>query len=121
MSLERKLTPVILPPGRFRLSTRPILIGSPPIVKTIGIVVVVALAATAALLAIVAMTATLRRTISAASAGSRSACPLGRSVLNHYVLAFDIADLAEPLAELGQPTHVGFEWRGVEKRDHRYS
>src|SRR5262249_50359360 len=38
MSLGRKLAPVILPPGRFRLSTRPVLIG-----------VVAALAATAAL------------------------------------------------------------------------
>src|SRR5262249_1955190 len=46
---------------------------------------------------------------------------LGRSVLDYYVLAFDITDLAQALAELGQPTRVGFEWRGVEKRDHRYS
>src|SRR5262249_50406994 len=45
---------------------------------------------------------------------------LGRSVLDYYVLAFDITDLAQALAELGQPTRVGFEWRGVEKRAHRY-
>ena len=42
------ITPVTLPPGRFRLATRPSLTGSPPIVKTIGIVVVAALAASAA-------------------------------------------------------------------------
>ena len=46
--VERKLTPVILPPGRLRLATRPMLTGSAPILKTIGIVVVAALAATAA-------------------------------------------------------------------------
>ena len=37
-----------LPPGRFRLATRPSLTGSPPIEKTIGIVAVAALAAIAA-------------------------------------------------------------------------
>jgi hypothetical protein len=42
-----KLTPVTLPPGRLRLVTRFSLIGSPPVAKTIGIVVVAALAAMA--------------------------------------------------------------------------
>ena len=37
-----------LPPGRLRLATRPSLTGSPPMVKTIGIVEVAALAASAA-------------------------------------------------------------------------
>ena len=37
-----------LPPGRLRLATRPSLTGSPPIVKTIGMVAVAALAASAA-------------------------------------------------------------------------
>src|SRR5262249_1897457 len=37
--------PVTLPPGRLRLATRPILTGSPPLTKTIGIVAVAALAA----------------------------------------------------------------------------
>ena len=37
-----------LPPGRLRLATRPALTGSPPTVKTIGMVVVAALAASAA-------------------------------------------------------------------------
>jgi hypothetical protein len=43
------VTPVILPPGRLRLGTRPTLIGSLPLLNTIGIVVVAALAAIAAL------------------------------------------------------------------------
>ena len=42
------LTPVRLPPGRFRLATRPSLTGSKPTTNTIGMVVVAALAATAA-------------------------------------------------------------------------
>src|SRR5262249_9027845 len=46
--------------------------------------------------------------------------PLGRSILDHYVLALDIADLAQAFAELGQPAYVGFEWRGTEKRDYRH-
>ena len=66
------------------------------------------------------MTATLRRTIIGSERGKPISLPLGRSVLDHHVLAFDIADPAQSLAELGYPTHVGFEWRGVEKRDHRH-
>src|SRR6516164_4195670 len=42
------LTPVILPPGLFRLATRLNLTGSSPVRKTIGIIVVAALAACAA-------------------------------------------------------------------------
>ena len=40
-------TPVRLPPGRFRLETRPAATGSAPIEKTMGIVVVAAFAASA--------------------------------------------------------------------------
>jgi hypothetical protein len=45
--LDKKLTPVTLPPGRLKLATRPSLTGSPPVVKTIGMVAVAALAASA--------------------------------------------------------------------------
>src|SRR6516164_9629997 len=38
-----KLTPVILPPGRLRLVTAPLAMGSPPATNTIGIVEVAAL------------------------------------------------------------------------------
>jgi hypothetical protein len=41
--------------------------------------------------------------------GEPISLPLGRSVLDHYVLAFDIADVAQAPAEFGQPTHFGFE------------
>ena len=65
--------PVMLPPGRARLATRPSLTGSSPTPKTIGIVVVAALAASAAApLPGVAMTSTRRRTSSAMSEGMRS-------------------------------------------------
>ena len=42
------VTPVTLPPGRFRLATRPVATGSSAVEKTIGMVVVAALAACAA-------------------------------------------------------------------------
>src|SRR5262249_742213 len=45
--LEKKTTPVTLPPGRLRLATRPSLTGSLPLANTIGTVVVAALAARA--------------------------------------------------------------------------
>ena len=63
--------PVMLPPGRLRLATRPCATGSPPVLKTIGIVVVAALAANTALPK-VEITATRRRTRSADNSGSRS-------------------------------------------------
>ena len=67
------LTPVMLPPGRLRLATRPILTGSLLLSKTIGIVVVAALAASAETSPpVAAITATRRRTRSAASIGRRS-------------------------------------------------
>ena len=47
ISTFRKVTPVRLPPGRFRLATRPICTGSAIVVKTIGMVVVAAFAAIA--------------------------------------------------------------------------
>src|SRR5262249_37546336 len=66
------VTPVTLPPGRLRLGTRPILIGSEAVSKRIGMVVAVAFAASAAGVLVAAITATRRRTRSATIAGSRS-------------------------------------------------
>src|SRR5262245_22136359 len=70
-SADKKLMPVMFPPGRARLATRPSLTGSSARMKTMGIVVVAALAANAPFES-VAITATCRRTSSVASAGSRS-------------------------------------------------
>src|SRR5262249_27145171 len=67
------LTPVRLPPGRFRLATSPDSTGSTPTLKTIGMVVVAVFAASAAATTpAVTITSTWRRTKSAARAGSRS-------------------------------------------------
>ena len=52
------VTPVMLPPGRLRLGTRPSWTGSPPVSKTIGMVVVAAFAASAAGVVVAAITAT---------------------------------------------------------------
>ena len=69
------VTPVRLPPGRFRLATSPSATGSAPVRKTTGMVLVAALAAsTPSTWPATAITATLRLTRSAASAGSRSFC-----------------------------------------------
>src|SRR5258706_15662073 len=68
--------PVMLPPGRLRLGTYPLATGSPPIVKTIGIVWVAAFAVrTAALLGTAAITVTRRLIKSLTMAGARSSCP----------------------------------------------
>jgi len=71
-AVPKKLTPVMLPPGRLRLGTNPGAIGSPPIANTIGMLVVAAFAASAAgVPPIAAITATFRRTRSADSIGKR--------------------------------------------------
>ena len=44
-SIVVKVTPVILPPGRLRLATKPVLTGSLPVTNRIGVVIVAALAA----------------------------------------------------------------------------
>src|SRR5262245_57663712 len=72
-STPRMVTPVTLPPGRLRLGTRPSATGSPPVTKTIGMVVVAAFAASAGGVPVTAtITVTSRRTRSANSAGNRS-------------------------------------------------
>src|SRR5215510_12364441 len=69
-ALERKLTPVVLPPGRLRLATRPLMTGSLPVTNTIGTVVVAALAASAEGV-FPTIRATCWRTKSATRAGNR--------------------------------------------------
>jgi hypothetical protein len=49
-STDSTVKPVRLPPGRFKLATSPVSIGSDPVVKTIGIVSVAAFAANTELL-----------------------------------------------------------------------
>ncbi len=71
----KMLDPVIFPPGRARLATKPNATGSPLVTMTIGIVVVAFLAARIAGDPAVSMTSTLRRTNSAANSGSRSNFP----------------------------------------------
>ena len=73
-------TPVMLPPGRDRLLTKPVATGSPPAsVDTIGMVVVAFLAAMAAGKLKVRITSTLLATRSLASCGSCSVwIPLAR-------------------------------------------
>jgi hypothetical protein len=69
------VNPVIFPPGRARLATRPLPTGSATNVATIGMVVVARLAARAAGVDTVTMTSILSRTSSAAKAGSWSSLP----------------------------------------------
>jgi hypothetical protein len=71
-SVVVKITPVTLPPGRLRLATRPVLTGSAPVAKTIGVVAVAVLVAAAAVKPLATITATERRARSAANPGNRS-------------------------------------------------
>src|SRR6516225_10549455 len=67
-SVVMLVKPVMLPPGRARLATRPIPTGSPALMKTIGIVEVALFAASAGgVLPVVTITSTLWATRSASS------------------------------------------------------
>ena len=117
---EEIVTPVTLPPGRFRLATRPDLTGSPPCVKTIGIVVVAALAASAAGRAGRDDHGHLRRTRSAASAGKSIVLALRPAILDRHVPALDIAGFAQALAERGQQCATSSADAAAEEPDHRH-
>ena len=104
-SSNKIVTPVRLPPGRFRLATSPDATGLSPTEKTIGIVVVAAFAATTAG-PFAAITATCRRTRSAASAGSRSLLTLREAVFDRDVLALDVAGFLQAQTERGQEVSV---------------
>jgi hypothetical protein len=69
------LIPVMFPPGRARLATKPVPTGSALTAMTIGIDVVASLAAWLTGVEVVTIRSTGRRTNSAASAGSRSTWP----------------------------------------------
>ena len=93
-ALTKKLTPVALPPGRFRLATRPNLMGSLPVTKTMGIVVVAALAASAeSVPPVVTSTSTGWRRSSATKAGRRSYWPCAQRYSSSHVLTFNKACL----------------------------
>src|SRR5262249_16988964 len=82
----RLVTPVTLPPGRFRLATSPTSTGSAPVAKTIGISRVAAFAATAeAMPPAATSTVTRSRTKPAASSGSR---PVRASAHRYSILTF---------------------------------
>ena len=119
-SVERKLMPVALPPGRARLATRPSLTGSSGTLKAIGIDWVAAFAASAAELPEVAITLARRRTRSAASAGNRSNCAARHAMFDRHVLAFDMAGFGETAAECIQERPTRSDRLRAEKPHHRH-
>ena len=75
ISGARVENPVMFPPGRARLATNPFPTGSVSCPMTMGIVAVASLAGRVAAGPPETITSTLRRTSSAASAGTRSSFP----------------------------------------------
>src|SRR2546427_7256360 len=93
------VSPVIFPPGRAMLATNPALTGSAIVGMTIGIVPVARWAAYPAGLFAATMTSTLRRTTSAANSGNRSVVPPPQRHSTVMFLAFDVAEVTQPLEE----------------------
>ena len=117
---SKKLTPVRLPPGRLRLATRPSWTGSPPVAKTIGIVVVAALAASAG--------EGCSRDDHARPGGEPDRPPapaadrigLRPAVFDRHVLALDIAGFLQALAERARTVREPVRRCAAEKPDHRH-
>src|SRR5258707_14258112 len=97
---ERMVTPVTLPPGRLRLATRPSLIGSPPTMKTIGMVEVEAFAA-----CVGGTPPTARRYLLAHQLGCQRRQPvdviLGPTVLDRHISMLEKACLVQALPKCG--------------------
>src|SRR4029453_8154187 len=104
-----ELMPVTLPPGRAKLATRPLPMGSAAINMTMGILAVACLAAwTGASPPAAAMISTGRPTSSTASAESRSSCPsAGARPLSRFFqpLLQSLHRLFEVLDAELQPVH----------------
>jgi hypothetical protein len=98
-SVDNRVVPVRLPPGRFRLATRPSWTGSPPISKTMRIVVPIAFAASPdGSPPVAASTLTGRAASSAANFGKRSYWPRP-TIFDADVLALDITRFVQPFAK----------------------
>ena len=97
--LLRSVVPVMLPPGRARLVTKPLATGSFATAMTIGIVRVAFLAARVAWLPATMMMATLRSTSSLASRIECSLPAVREAVLDHDVAPRHIATIAQSLLE----------------------
>ena len=93
------VNPVMLPPGRPKLVTSPLVTGSPAPMKTMGMVLVACLAARAASVGGATMTSTWSATSSAASAGEPLDLPLGISVFDHDGAALDVPKATQSLTE----------------------
>jgi hypothetical protein len=102
-SAASPLMPVTFPPGLERLSTSPVLTGSPATAITIGISRVASLAATARGVNHVTITSTLSRTSSAASAARRTCCP-GPSETRTEWFALDLTEFSQCLLETAAKT-----------------
>jgi hypothetical protein len=99
-SVEFKVTPVTLPPGRLRLATRPSLTGSPPLTKTIGIVVFAALAAIAE--GVCSDYCHLAAYQIGCEVGQLIVLVLRPAILDRHILAFDVAGFTNALPECSQ-------------------
>src|SRR6266540_315687 len=112
-SALKTLIPVMLPPGRERLVTRPSRTGSSPTMKTMGVVVVAALAAKVDGVPAVAI-----------QIGRQLRQPvvliIGESIHNRHALAFHVAGVFEALAKSAQPIRDRVRESRVEKPDHRH-
>ena len=94
--LVKKLTPVMVPPGRFRLATSPSSTGSLPSANTIGMAVPVALAALATLVPpTVTSTATFCR-ISSAAVRDPLECAVRPALFDAEVASFRKATSSSP-------------------------
>ena len=100
------VTPVTLPPGRLRLATRPIWMGSAPVSKTIGMVVVAAFAASAAGVLVAAITATWRLNQISHHRRQLIVLALRPAVFDRDILAIDVTGFAQPFEKSRQLPRV---------------
>ena len=114
------VTPVRLPPGRFRLATRPTSTGSAAISKTIGMVVVAAFAASAAGRPVCDNHGHLTTNEIGRQRRQSIVLTVRPAVLDRHILSVDKSSLFQAASERGDDGIVTSSRRVPEEPDHRH-
>jgi hypothetical protein len=113
------VAPVTLPPGRLKLETNPSWTGSPPVVKTIGIVAVAAFATRLAGVLVAAITDTWRPNKVINQCSQTIVLAVRPAIFDGYILTVDVPGFPQTLKEGIEHGREALARSTIKKTDHR--